>query len=140
MDNLIVVFGKTKKYKFETLAQRRKITMLRWGGYKTKPQGQLLDYWDDIPFVYAGAIKPPEAILKPGTNQIMHPTQMPENLAARCILFSTNEGETVLDPFNGSGTTGAACIKLSRNFIGIEMENDYIKLARERWTKASLQH
>ncbi len=58
---------------------------------------------------------------------------MPVNLAARCILFSTNEGDTVLDPFNGSGTTGTACIKLGRNFIGVERESEYVKLARIRW-------
>ncbi|MBE0651666.1 MAG: site-specific DNA-methyltransferase [Bacteroidales bacterium] len=129
----IVVFGKTKEFRFNTYAQRRKITQLRWGGYKTKPQGQLLDYWDDIPFVYAGSVRHPEAILRPGTNKKAHPTQMPVNLAARCILFSTNEGDTVLDPFNGSGTTGTACIKLGRNFIGVERESEYVKLARIRW-------
>jgi len=116
----IVVFGKTDQFKFNTYAQRRKITQLRWGGYKTKPQGQLLDYWDDIHFVYAGSIAHPEAILKPGTSQKVHPTQMPISLAARCISFSTNECDTVLDPFNGSGTTGVACVKLGRHFIALK--------------------
>jgi site-specific DNA-methyltransferase (adenine-specific) len=135
----IVVFGKTDKYKFNTYAQRRKIQWLRWGGYSTKPQGQLLDYWDDIPFVYAGAIKHPEAILKPDTNQKVHPTQMPVRLAVRCIVFSTDQGDTVLDPFSGSGTTGVACIQLGRRFIGIEREIEYVQLAQNRWVKARLQ-
>ena len=135
----IVVFGKTKDYHFNTYAQRRTITWLRWGGYKTKPQGQLLDYWDDIPFVYAGSVAHPEAILKPGTRQKAHPTQMPLNLAARCILFSTSEGDTILDPFNGSGSTGAACIKLGRHFIGIEREAEYVQLARSRWEQIRSQ-
>jgi DNA modification methylase len=129
------VFGKTDKHKFNTYAQRRDITKFRWGRYRTKPQGQLLDYWDDIPFVYAGAITHPEAILSPGTNKKAHPTQMPLSLALRCILFSTDAGDTVLDPFSGSGTTGAACIKLDRNFIGIERESEYIKFALDRWAK-----
>lgn len=134
----IVVFGKSEKYKFHTYAQRRKVDMPRWGGYTTQAQGQLLDYWDDIPFVYAGSIAHPEAILKPGTNEKAHPAQMPVNLAARCIMFSTDEGDMVLDPFNGSGTTGEACIKLNRNFIGIEREAEYIQMAQERWSKVLL--
>jgi len=135
----IVVFGKTDKYKFNTYAQRRKIQWLRWGGYSTRPQGQLLDYWDDIAFVYAGSVAHPEAILKPGTHMKVHPTQMPVNLAVRCILFSTEKGDTVLDPFSGSGTTGIACIKLGRRFIGIEREIEYITLTLDRWAKARSQ-
>src|SRR6266487_5246279 len=135
----IVVFGKTNEFKFNTYAQRRKITELRWGGYSSKPQGQLLDYWDDIAFVYAGSVRHPEAILRPGTNQKVHPTQMPVNLAARCILFSTDKGDTVLDPFSGSGTTGVACIKLGRHFMGIERESEYVKLTLDRWAKVHLQ-
>jgi DNA modification methylase len=64
---------------------------------------------------------------------------MPASLAARCILFSTNAGDTVLDPFSGSGTTGEACIKLGRRFIGIERETEYVKLTLDRWSKAHLQ-
>ncbi len=135
----IVVFGKTDDYKFNTYAQRRKINHPRRGSYKTKLQGRLLDYWDDIPFVRAGFVIHPEAILRPGTNAKVHPTQMPVNLATRCILFSTDTGDTVLDPFNGSGTTGVACIKLNRRFIGIERESEYVKLSLDRWAKVSLQ-
>ena len=135
----IVVFGKTNEFKFNTYAQRRKITQLRWGRYSSKPQGQLLDYWDDIAFVYAGSVAHPEAILRLGTNKKVHPTQMPINLAAQCIVFSTDERDTVLDPFSGSGTTGVACIKLSRHFIGIEREAQYVKLTLDRWANVWLQ-
>ena len=135
----IVAFGKTNEYKFNTYAQRRVLKWQRWGGYKTKPQGQLLDYWDDIPFVYAGSVRHPEAIIKPGTNSKAHPTQMPVDLAARCILFSTDAGDTVLDPFSGSGTTGIASMQLGREFIGIERESQYAKLTLHRWAKAHLQ-
>lgn len=131
----ILVFGKTDKYKFNTYAQRWESKWRRWGGYSTKPQGQLLDYWDDIPFVYAGAIFHPEAIIRPGTRAKVHPTQMPINLVARCIMFSTNEGDIVLDPFSGSGTTGVACIQLGRRFIGIEREKEYVELTLDRWIK-----
>src|SRR5258706_5518693 len=135
----IVVFGKTNDFKLNTYAQRRKITQLRWGGYSSKPQGQLLDYWDDIPFVYAGSVAHPEAILRPGTNSKVHPTQMPVNLAARCILFSTIEGDTVLDPFNGSGTTGTAWINHGRRFFWIERESEYVKFHLDNLAKVQSQ-
>ena len=64
---------------------------------------------------------------------------MPVNLAARCILFSTDASDTVLDPFSGSGTTGVASIKLGRRFIGIERETEYLKLTLDRWANVRLQ-
>jgi DNA modification methylase len=48
------------------------------------------------------------------------------------VKLVSREGATVLDPFMGSGTTGIACKKLNRNFIGIEREADYIKIAEAR--------
>ena len=136
----ILVYGKTAEYKFNTYAQTRKIAKanMRWGGYTTEPKGQLLDYWDDIPFVYAGSIAHSEAILKPGTNEKAHPAQMPVNLPARAILFSTDEGDVVLDPFSGSGTTWEAAEKLGRVFIGIEREAEYVAMANQRLAKARL--
>lgn len=127
-------------YPFNTYAQTRKIAKgnMRWGGYTTEPKGQLLDYWNDIPFVYAGSIAHSEAILKPGTNEKAHPAQMPVNLPARAILFSTDEDDTVLDPFSGSGTTWEAAEKLGRQFIGIEKEAEYVEMARKRLAKIRL--
>jgi len=61
-----------------------------------------------------------------------HPTQKPEALLYRIILSTTNPGDVVLDPFFGSGTTGAVAKKLGRNFIGIERETKYIKAAQQR--------
>ena len=61
-----------------------------------------------------------------------HPTQKPESLLHRVILASSNPGDVVLDPFFGTGTTGAVAKKLGRTWIGIEREEDYIKVARER--------
>lgn len=62
----------------------------------------------------------------------IHPTQKPVNLFRRFILASTNEGDTVLDPFMGSGTTAIACIKEKRNFIGFELNKDYYDKACKR--------
>ncbi|MBE0672815.1 MAG: site-specific DNA-methyltransferase [Anaerolineales bacterium] len=61
-----------------------------------------------------------------------HPTQKPEGLLYRVLLSSTNPGDVVLDPFFGSGTTGAVAKKLGRNFIGIERDKKYVKVAQKR--------
>ena len=61
-----------------------------------------------------------------------HPAQKPLYLLERIILASTHEGDLVLDPFCGSSTTGVACKKLRRNYIGIDNNPEYIKLSAER--------
>ena len=61
-----------------------------------------------------------------------HPAVFPEKLSHDHIISWSNEGDTVLDPFMGSGTTGVACKNLNRNFIGIELDEEYFKIAKER--------
>lgn len=70
--------------------------------------------------------------LKNDKGQKAHPTQKPEALLYRVILSSTLPGETVLDPFFGTGTTGAVAKALGRNYIGLEMDKAYIDLAESR--------
>ncbi|MGE4314385.1 MAG: site-specific DNA-methyltransferase [Pseudobdellovibrionaceae bacterium] len=70
--------------------------------------------------------------LKDEEGQKVHPTQKPESLLYRVILSCTQKGDTVLDPFFGTGTTGAVAKQLSRNYIGIEQEKTYIEAARTR--------
>lgn len=70
--------------------------------------------------------------LKKSDGQKAHPTQKPESLLHRVILSSTNVGDVILDPFFGTGTTGAVAKKLGRDFIGIEREKEYIAHAQER--------
>lgn len=65
-----------------------------------------------------------------------HPTEKPINLFMEILKDFTNNDETVLDPFMGSGTTGVACAKLGRKFIGIELDPDYFEIACERIRKA----
>jgi len=62
----------------------------------------------------------------------LHPTQKPESLLHRVLLASTEAGDVVLDPFFGTGTTGAVAKKLGRHFIGIEAEADYAEAAMQR--------
>ena len=61
-----------------------------------------------------------------------HPTQKPLRLLYRIILASTNEGDTILDPFSGSGTTGIAANLLGRKYVGIEQETDFVQLSLRR--------
>ena len=65
-------------------------------------------------------------------NKTNHPAVFPEQLAYDHILSWSNEGDLVLDPFCGSGTTGIAAMKLNRNFIGIDKVKEYVELSRER--------
>ena len=62
----------------------------------------------------------------------LHPTQKPLALMEYLVKTYTNEGDTVLDFTMGSGTTGVACKKLNRNFIGIELDENYFNIAKER--------
>ena len=73
--------------------------------------------------------------LKDDDNKKLHNTQKPEELLFRIILSSTKPGDIVLDPFFGTGTTGAVCKKLGRRFIGIEKNSEYIKEAKKRILK-----
>jgi site-specific DNA-methyltransferase (adenine-specific) len=68
-----------------------------------------------------------------------HPTQKPLPLLMDWVTKFTDPGETVLDPFMGSATTGVACLKLGRKFIGIEKRPDYFELAVKRITDAQRQ-
>ena len=70
--------------------------------------------------------------LKGEDGKKVHPTQKPEALLARVVMASTKPGDVILDPFFGSGTTGAVAKRLGRNFVGIEREQDYIDAAAAR--------
>jgi modification methylase len=70
--------------------------------------------------------------LKGDDGKKIHPTQKPEALLARVLMASSKPGDVVLDPFFGSGTTGAVAKRLGRNFIGIEREQKYIDAAQAR--------
>lgn len=79
--------------------------------------------------------KYPKSILtfsRPSSVKMLHPTQKPVELMEWLVKTYTNEGDTVLDNCMGSGTTGVACKKLNRNFIGIELDNAYYEIAKDR--------
>ena len=75
----------------------------------------------------------PSEIIEFGLDKdVVHPTQKPVELMEYLIKTYSNEGEVVLDNTMGSGTTGVACVNTNRNFIGIEMEENYYKIAEQR--------
>ncbi len=78
----------------------------------------ITDVWDDINFY--------------GEKDRIHPTQKPLKLIERLIYASSNEGNIVLDPFMGSGTTAEACREQGRNYIGFEIDTDYYNKSLER--------
>ncbi len=69
-----------------------------------------------------------------------HPTQKPIALIERCLLASTNEGDVVLDPFLGGGTTAIAALKLKRGCVGIELDEAHANLAAKRIKSAPGQN
>lgn len=69
----------------------------------------------------------------------LHPTQKPIAACEYFISTYSNEGDTILDNCMGSGTTGEACSRLNRNFIGIELDPKYFKIAQERIKKGQIQ-
>jgi site-specific DNA-methyltransferase (adenine-specific) len=69
--------------------------------------------------------------------KVGHPAPFPEELPYRLIQLYTYEGEVVLDPFIGSGTTAVAAIKARRHFVGYDMEPTYVEMARQRVAQAS---
>lgn len=70
--------------------------------------------------------------LRGENGRALHPTQKPEKLLELIIKASSNENDIVLDPFFGSGTTGYVAKKLKRNWVGIENNQDYLKIAEKR--------
>lgn len=98
------------------------------------------NHWSPVliygsPFFQVDSLKL-HAIQHATSKEIDHPTPKPIALALWLVKNCTEQGETVLDPFCGSGTFGEACVLLGRNFIGIERELPYVEIARARIKRA----
>jgi len=72
------------------------------------------------------------SIPKVHSSKLIHPTQKPTELVKWLLKYYTKEGDIVLDPTMGSGTTGVACKEMNREFIGIEKDDDIFKVAESR--------
>jgi site-specific DNA-methyltransferase (adenine-specific) len=86
------------------------------------PQMGYTDVWTDIDFY---------------KEERYHPTQKPIKLIKRLIKASSNEGDFIIDPFMGAGSSGIACKQLKRNFLGIELDSEYFEIAKSRINKTS---
>ena len=84
------------------------------------------------PLYYKSDTYYPTSVLDIKSERGLHPTQKPVALMEYLIKTYTNEGETVLDFTMGSGTTGVACVNTNRDFIGIELNEEYYKIAEKR--------
>ena len=119
----------TKLYELRMPHEReRKSTFLRkdYGGHKLKlhPFGPLIsDVWFDINRI------------KHSKYRNEHPCQLPVHLLERIMLFATDENDVVLDPFSGTGSTAVAAKKLNRRYIGFELDQEYIKIAKDNLDK-----
>ena len=99
---------------------------------KKKGYHEIYDLTNEITVNETGDRFPLQVLEVPYDNEAYHPTQKPVALLEYLIKTYTNEGETVLDPVMGSGSTGVACINTGRNFIGIEKDEHYFQVAKER--------
>ena len=114
------------------------LNILVWGKSKHSPNRYYMKNCEFIVFLRKGKAK---NINDMGTKQLLlidnvankkHPSEKPIKLMEILIKNSSDEKDIVLDPFLGSGTTGVACVNTNRNFIGIELDEKYFNIAKER--------
>lgn len=114
--------------------------LLVW--HKTNSQTPNKYYMQNAEFILMLSKRPARSINNMGSKTVIsipniignktHPTEKPVFLNKYLIQNSTNENETVLDPFMGSGSCGIACKELNRNFIGIEIDKEYFEIAQKQ--------
>lgn len=112
----------TQAYKNPT--DRRVKRLIRKGS----PGAWLYDWFDDI-----------QLVKNTSKEKNGHPCQIPEKLIERILLLATKEGDTVLDPFMGSGTVPAVCKRMNRKYIGIEMDPVYFAIAKARVDQETIE-
>ena len=127
-----------------------KLPTVIWGGnyYKLPPSRCWLSWskvntmpsMSDMELAWTNFDKPAKQYrsMRNGWNR-EHPTEKPVGLMKWILYNYTHEGDTILDPFMGSGTTGVACVQTGRNFIGIEIEPKYFEIAERRIHDAQQQ-
>ena len=144
-ENVTVFYRKTPTYNAQRIPRTSEQSLSRYKtpvgkGCADRAHGTLKNTGN---VQYDPEYKSPESVLDVkcvpnGGGHKVHPTQKPVALMEYLIRTYTNEGETVLDNTMGSGTTGVACANTSRKFIGIEMDEGYFGIAKERIEKAHL--
>jgi site-specific DNA-methyltransferase (adenine-specific) len=140
-ENISIFYNKLNTYNYikekrlQSGLDRVRSSSIKGGGSKEESvYGKRLKVekkYDDLRF--------PQTVQKFNVERGLHPTQKPVLLMEYLIKTYTNEGETVLDFTMGSGSTGVAAKNLNRNFIGIEMDDNYFNIATERINKTESQ-
>ena len=117
--------------------------LLVWEKNNVTPNRWYMKNCEYVLFLRKGKSKPINNIGSKTVHQVdnilrnkEHPTEKPINLMKLYIENSSNEGDLVLDPFMGAGSTGIACKELNRNFIGIELDKQYFNIAKKRIEEA----
>ncbi|MDR2791674.1 MAG: hypothetical protein LBB27_02925 [Tannerellaceae bacterium] len=116
----------TKIYELRQPHKRDRKQGYLWKDYGGKKEGLhpfgplVSDVWTDIHRV------------KHNKNRDPHPCQLPFHLMDRIILMTTDEGDIVLDPFSGTGTTAIAAKRMGRQYIGFELDETYVQISREK--------
>lgn len=146
-ENISVFYKKQPTYNKQMIERTsRRIEQAQKSGYvfhNSTSEQTSLKYIEIDGNKYNPNFKNPSSILKfnslrPNSKEFCkHPTQKPVALCEYLIKTYTNEGELVLDNCMGSGTTGVACVNTNRNFIGIELDNEYFKMAETRINNAN---
>jgi len=145
----IIIFNNTKlgKHTYNPQLEKKDILKIRPIGNR-KPQNKSTygDHNGQLSKEYDNTKSYPKDIINSSSKQKecnsinrVHPTQKPVLLMEYLIKTYTNENETVLDFTMGSGSTGVACVNTNRNFIGIEMDDNYFKIAEERINQSQLK-
>ena len=134
-ENISVFCNKTPVYNPQMIKLDKVVKIKRKKGSNGKSESSPLKYSDERISEYK--YKNPVNILKFNRERGFHPTQKPVPLLEYLIKTYTNENELVLDFTMGSGSTGVACANINRRFIGIEKEEKYINISKERIEKAS---
>ena len=133
-ENILIFYKKNGTYNPQMVERKEK------NKRRNKPRGLENQVWDIknngkySERVLSGTndLIYPNSILEFSMERGLHPTQKPVTLFEYLIKTYTNEGDTVLDNVMGSGTTGVACKNLNRNFIGMELDEGYFKIAQSR--------
>jgi site-specific DNA-methyltransferase (adenine-specific) len=142
-ENILIFYKKQPVYNKQMIertggGKNRYKTGVNHSNRKMQGSEKVYSNENDITF-YDQNLKNPSMILDFDTGRrqdLVHPTQKPIRLIEWLIKTYTNEGDTVLDNCMGSGTTGVACINLNRNFIGIELDDEYFEIAKQRISEA----
>ena len=138
----IFIFGKGRVTNGNRIPMKYYPQKIEGKPYKQK-SGRMSENWkgglNNIITDNKDGLRHPKTIQKFNRDRGYHPTQKPVALLEYLIKTYTNENETVLDNCMGSGSTGVACINTNRNFIGIELDEKYFKIAKERIEKISLE-